>query len=76
MRKWKEFVGSTISSGFTVKEVMGTDNVWRGDEVKSLFFHFVFKVTVMTECLHIDGNDPVEREIGVRERGQHRDQRL
>lgn len=56
-------MGSTISSGFAVKEVMGMDNVWRGDEVKSLFFHFVFKMTVMTECLHVDGNDPVKREL-------------
>lgn len=70
MRKWKEFVGSTVSSGFAVKEVIGMDNIWRCYKVKSLPFHFVFKMTDTIVCFHVDGNDPVERQIGVRERGQ------
>lgn len=72
MRKWKEFVGSTIASGFSVKEVIGMVNIWRCFKVKSLPFHFVFKLRDITVHFHVDGNNPVERQTGVREMGQQR----
>lgn len=48
------------------------DNIWRCFKVESLPFHFVFKMRTTTGSFHVDGNDPVERQTGVREMGQQR----